>query len=787
MLLRQRPLQRKGDDKLGALFQGALHFNVTAVRFHDALRQRQTQACSLPFRREEGAKNTGKLLRWNAASGIADAHQHAVLQRGDGKMYLSGAVNGLNRIQEQVHQDLLHLGAVVLHRRQLGSAMKLDGDGLGNHVLPGQMHRVLDRRAQIRRGEMGRFRPRIIEQLIQDLLNALHFPLHVAPHLRARAIGRQIAANDLDHPGNAGQRVADFMRQTRSQFAQGGQVFGAGHLRLVQAADFFLGFPDLLHHRVKVPAQVANLIVAPGKTGGHVQVAFAQEGDFLLKFRQGPVHQNRQAHQQGRTDCYRTPRGYQEHNLPLMPLIQRQADPKEQEHPGDKNDGNGQRGFDSPFHDCGRQQPGGRLFPMLTFSFLRGALVETFVAEMKRYLGFSADDAARLRRLGPRMEKYLPELSERFYSQIPHHPSAFRVFTGGAAQIERLKGTLRHWAAGLFTGVYDDRFAQERFLIGYRHVRIGLEQKYVISAMGIVRSFLNECLLLEFPATDERLRFASSLNKILDLDLNLMCESYMHATVENLRTLNVQLERANRELVESSHAKDEFLAQTSHELRTPLNSILGFTKLILDGLTCSREEEHELLRDVFSSAQHLLGVVNDILDIGRIEAGKMALHLEAVDPRAILDSTLPLLAMQAANKGLLLNDETLALRLPRVLADEVRFRQVLLNLLQNAVKFTAKGSVVLRASVTESMLRLEVWDTGIGVPIDKQEAVFQKFVQGDAVQARKHGGTGLGLTISRRLVELMGGQIGLSSEGEGRGTCVWFTLPLAEGSKESPS
>jgi signal transduction histidine kinase len=409
-------------------------------------------------------------------------------------------------------------------------------------------------------------------------------------------------------------------------------------------------------------------------------------------------------------------------------------------------------------------------------------VAETFIAEMKRYLGFAPEDVRLLRALGPRMEKYLPELAERFYAQIPHHPNAFRVFSGGPQQISRLKQTLRHWAGGLFCGVYDDAYAQDRFHIGYRHVRVGLEQKYVISAMGIVRSFLSECLLLEFPAGDERLQYSRALSKVLDLDLNLMCESYMHATVENLRTLNDQLERANRELIESSQAKDDFLAQTSHELRTPLNSILGFIKLILDGLTSSREEEHELLRDVFSSAQHLLGVVNDILDIGRIEAGKMALYIEEVSPRMVLDSTLPLVAMQAAGKGLNLHDETVAVALPRVHADEVRFRQVLLNLLGNAVKFTAKGSVSLAASTAREpgFLFLEVTDTGMGIPREKQVAVFHKFVQADSMHARRHGGSGLGLTISRKLVEMMGGTIGLESEGEGRGTRVWFTLPLVE-------
>jgi len=420
--------------------------------------------------------------------------------------------------------------------------------------------------------------------------------------------------------------------------------------------------------------------------------------------------------------------------------------------------------------------------------------LESFIQEMKRFLGFTEEDAALLRQLGHRMEKYLPELAERFYAQLLQHPNAFRVFTGDEAQIARLKQTLQHWARGLFSGVYDQAYAHERAQIGYRHVRVGVEQKYMISAMGIVRTFLFECLLLEFPASDERLRYARSLSKILDLDLNLMCESYMHASMQSLRALNEQLERANRDLAEASRTKDEFLAQTSHELRTPLNSILGFTKLILDGLCTSPKEERELLRDVFASAQHLLGVVNDILDIGRIEAGKIFLHFEDVNLRDVLDSTLPLVMVPAAEKNIELRDETLSSPLPLVRADEVRLRQVLLNLLTNAVKFTPQGSVVLRARLepdsgapsdlhASCFLRLEVEDTGIGIPPEKREAVFQKFVQADPLQAQRQGGSGLGLTISRRLVELMGGRIGLESGGNGRGTRVWFTLPLAESAK----
>jgi len=408
--------------------------------------------------------------------------------------------------------------------------------------------------------------------------------------------------------------------------------------------------------------------------------------------------------------------------------------------------------------------------------------VESFIQEMKRYLGFTETDSHLLRELGPRMEKYFPEMAERFYAQVPHHPNAFRVFLGGEAQIARLKQTLQHWARGLFCGVYDEAYADDRYQIGYRHVRIGVEQKYVISAMGIVRAFFGDCLLLEFPASDERLRHARALSKILDLDLNLMCESYMHATLENLHQLNEQLERANQELAQASRIKDEFLAHISHELRTPLNSILGFTKLILDGLCRDGREERELRCDAFASGQHLLSIVNDLLDIARIEAGQMALHIEKVNPRHVLDSTLPLVAVQAAAKNLQLRDETIRTELPLVSTDEVRFREVLLNLFSNAVKFTPRGSVTLRAVADQQrgFVRFEVEDTGIGIPPEKREAVFQKFVRVESAQTPRQDGTGLGLAISRRLVEMMGGQIGLEGGAGGEGTRVWFTLLLAD-------
>ena len=407
---------------------------------------------------------------------------------------------------------------------------------------------------------------------------------------------------------------------------------------------------------------------------------------------------------------------------------------------------------------------------------------ESFVDEMKRYLHLLPEDALILRELGPLMEKYLLEMAEKFYAQIPHHPGASRVFTGGEAQVERLKSTLQAWGRGLFNGVYDEQYAEHRFLIGFRHVRLSLDQKYVISAMGVVRSFLMEKLFDEFPAREKRLAFSQALGKILDLDLNLMCDSYFRATMAHLQTLNQELEQAGAQLGEANAIKDEFLAQVSHDLRTPLNSILSFTKMVLDGLCTSPEEEKEVLRDVFSSGQLLLRLVNDLLDISAIEAGKLALEVEELDPRAVLDSTLPLVAVQAASKGLQIIDETLEQSLPAVRSDEIRFRQVLLNLLSNAVKFTTRGCVRIRAIETPAagQLRFEIEDTGIGVPLEKRDAVFEKFVRHDPKALRGVTGSGLGLAIAKRLVEMMDGEIGLETGADGKGSIAWFTLPLAE-------
>ena len=246
-----------------------------------------------------------------------------------------------------------------------------------------------------------------------------------------------------------------------------------------------------------------------------------------------------------------------------------------------------------------------------------------------------------------------------------------------------------------------------------------------------------------------------------------------------LSRVNRQLELANLELARASRLKDEFLANTSHELRTPLNSVLGFLRLVLDRLCDNPAEEREFIQNAYDSAKNLLNLINELLDTAKIEAGKVELDLVEVNISRVFERVKRLSQVQAAQKGL-----RLSFRPPRsevlVRADTGKLEQVLLNLVANAVKFTHQGEILVtaRALRAKGHVRFEIRDTGIGIPLELQREVFQKFVQGNGSSTRQFGGSGLGLAICKNLVEFMGGQIWLSSPGPEQGTTVSFTLPL---------
>ncbi len=307
-----------------------------------------------------------------------------------------------------------------------------------------------------------------------------------------------------------------------------------------------------------------------------------------------------------------------------------------------------------------------------------------------------------------------------------------------------------------------------------RNLLIGLAVASIALALALGYS-ISWSLITPVRQMDARFGEIASGDFTKQLDVRNRDE--LGALVANLNRMSVELGQLHRQREAANRNKSEFLANMSHELRTPLNAIIGFSEVLIERMFGElNDKQDDYLKDIHSSGKHLLSLINDILDLSKIEAGRMELEITAFDAAAALASAMTLLRERAQRHSIALHLDADP-QLGEIRADERKFKQITLNLLSNAVKFTPDGGrVEVRGRMADGTLEVAVSDSGIGIAKEDQEAVFDEFRQVGHSGTNKQEGTGLGLALTKRFVELHGGSIRLESA-PGKGSTFTFTLP----------
>jgi signal transduction histidine kinase len=269
-----------------------------------------------------------------------------------------------------------------------------------------------------------------------------------------------------------------------------------------------------------------------------------------------------------------------------------------------------------------------------------------------------------------------------------------------------------------------------------------------------------------------------------DVRVQVALANQVAVAVENGRAFLESQKTADR-LREVDKLKSQFLANMSHELRTPLNSIIGYAEVLLDGIDGDlNDEATEDVEAIHGGGKHLLTIINDILDLAKIEAGQMFIEPRETNLTPVIEDVINTCDILARNKGLqlLVSQQS---EIPTIKGDTIRLKQIILNLVNNAIKFTDSGSITIDMSLdTPHMVKVRVIDTGMGMNEDELKGLFQQFHQVDGSPTRRAGGTGLGLVITRHLVTMHGGVVSVESK-KGEGTVFWFTVPVWAHSTQS--